>query len=198
MHNTEPFYPVAASSFCSTWTALARLVRWVLQAVLAQDAPVFELGVGAFAGPAQACVGAVGVFLGLRLVVACVGGDQVLAGVVVAVVSRVAHGDQSASFSAVRICQIRAAVMSCAARQRVGCPTGSCRPGGDHLQVHPVPSVLTGVEEPVRGDPVDRDHWYEPTGELTPRDVATEFWRIFRNGIAARAESCRDTVTQVT
>lgn len=25
--------------------------------------------------------------------------------------------------------------------------------------------------------------WYEP-GELTPRDVATEFWRIFRTGIA--------------
>src|SRR5437764_12379407 len=63
-------------------------------AELAQDAPGLELGVGAFAGAAQAGVSPVGVFLGLGLVAALVRGDHVIAGLVVAVVALVAQRDE--------------------------------------------------------------------------------------------------------
>ncbi|GGP72697.1 hypothetical protein GCM10010185_52570 [Saccharothrix coeruleofusca] len=53
-------------------------------AEFAQDAPGLELGVGAFTRSAQAGVGAVGLFLGLRLVLAFVRGDDVVACLVVA------------------------------------------------------------------------------------------------------------------
>jgi hypothetical protein len=65
----EPFHPAVASWFCSTWMALARRpVRWVLQRSLRRIRQDLSLGVGAFAGPTEAGVSAVGVFLGLRLV----------------------------------------------------------------------------------------------------------------------------------
>src|SRR5439155_16718673 len=59
-----------------------------------QDPPVFELGVGAFAGAAEPGVGAVGFLAGFGLVTAFVRGDHVLAGLVIAVVALVAQGDQ--------------------------------------------------------------------------------------------------------
>jgi hypothetical protein len=41
--------------------------------------------------------------------------------------------------------------------QRAGDPEDLAVRSGDDLQVHAVTAVLTGVERPVRGDPVDGD-----------------------------------------
>jgi hypothetical protein len=43
------------------------------------------------------------------------------------------------------------------AGKRPGYPQDLAVRAGDDLQVHPVPAVLTGVERPVSGDPVDGD-----------------------------------------
>src|SRR5437899_4051167 len=67
-------------------------------AVLAEHVPLLELRVGAFTGAAEAGMGAVGVFLRLRLVLALVRGDHLVAGLVVAVVALVAQGDEPGFF----------------------------------------------------------------------------------------------------
>jgi hypothetical protein len=96
----------------------------------AQDAPGLELGVGA-----------VGVFLGLRLASAFVRGDHVFAGVVVAVVALVAQGDQVGLTQRGEDVQIRAAAVSCVLPGN--CPdTHRIVPSGEAITCRFIPCIV--------------------------------------------------------
>jgi len=119
---------------------------------LAQDAPGFELGVGALARDAEPGVSPVGLFLGGGLVPLPVrGADPVLAEVAL-----IAQDDQAAGGQGLDDAPDpgRGQVVD-GAGQRPGHPHDVAVGAGDDLQVHPVLAVLAGVGRPVGGDPVD-------------------------------------------
>jgi len=123
-------------------------------AELVQDVPRLELGVRALAGRAELRVGAVGVFLGGRLVLPDVRDLRVAA----SPVALIGQGDQAGGLQLSQHAPdpLGLLVMH-RAGQRPGHPHDIPGGTGNDLQVHPVLAVLAGIEGPVRGDPVDGD-----------------------------------------
>ena len=123
-------------------------------AELTHNAPGLELSVGAFTRGAEPGMSPVGVLLGSGLVPSPVRRAEA----VLAEIPLVGQDDQPASVQLGDDAPDpgRGQVMH-RAGQRPGHPHDLAAWTGDDLQVHPMPTVLAGVEGPVRGDPVDRD-----------------------------------------
>ena len=123
-------------------------------AELGEDLPCLELRVRALARCAEFRVGAVGLLLRFRLVLALV--RDLRPGT--ALVSLVRESYQAGFLQLIEHApDPLGPFIVDRAGQRAGDPEDVAVGTGDDLQVHPVLPVLARVEGPVRGDPVDRD-----------------------------------------
>ena len=155
--------------------------------------PGLELGVGALAGRAQLGVGLVGVLLGGGLVPAAVGGEQRLAGAVVALVRQDDQpGGGQLADDAPDPGGLRSWVLPRSAPE-----THTMSPPGEAMTCRFMPCFLClpGVERPVRGDPVDRDQGAVQDHE---RQLAAFFAaRSAARSFGARADSSSDRLVDI-